>query len=255
VIEFLCPNGHKIQCAAAQAGKAAKCPKCGVKFLIPEPAELQDLDDEEPAAAVEPAARPAAPRPAAPSPRPSPKEQQIEFLCPGGHRLHGPASLQGHPGECPECGARFRIPAYDEAVSDEEHLETNIAVGRANGRHDSDEAIPAPAKPKPARGDSGSGLLRGPQLVGRVPADQPPPHPMAQVFAKLWVEKARGATVELHLDGGDVLVPDQFSKTLSQPSQGVFAVKAENGTFTLTVIAWDAVQRLVVSGVKKLPEG
>ncbi len=42
------------------------------------------------------------------------KEPQIEFLCPNGHHLHGPASLQGRPGECPECGSRFRIPVVDE---------------------------------------------------------------------------------------------------------------------------------------------
>lgn len=35
VIEFLCPNNHKIRCSDDQAGQRAKCPKCGVKFLIP----------------------------------------------------------------------------------------------------------------------------------------------------------------------------------------------------------------------------
>ena len=35
MIEFLCPNNHKIRCPDDQAGRAAKCPKCGVKFLIP----------------------------------------------------------------------------------------------------------------------------------------------------------------------------------------------------------------------------
>jgi hypothetical protein len=35
VIEFLCPNNHRIKCTDDQAGRAAKCPKCGVKFIIP----------------------------------------------------------------------------------------------------------------------------------------------------------------------------------------------------------------------------
>jgi hypothetical protein len=35
VIEFLCPNNHKIRCSDDRAGQEAKCPKCGVKFLIP----------------------------------------------------------------------------------------------------------------------------------------------------------------------------------------------------------------------------
>lgn len=35
MIEFLCPNNHKIRCSDDRAGLEAKCPKCGVKFLIP----------------------------------------------------------------------------------------------------------------------------------------------------------------------------------------------------------------------------
>ena len=35
MIEFLCPNNHKIRCSDDRAGHEAKCPKCGVKFLIP----------------------------------------------------------------------------------------------------------------------------------------------------------------------------------------------------------------------------
>jgi hypothetical protein len=56
VIEFLCPNNHRIRCPDDQAGNAAKCPKCGVKFVIPsngnsdseatDPANKQVLEDE-----------------------------------------------------------------------------------------------------------------------------------------------------------------------------------------------------------------
>ena len=35
MIEFLCPNGHRIRCQAVQVGRAGKCPRCGVKFRIP----------------------------------------------------------------------------------------------------------------------------------------------------------------------------------------------------------------------------
>ena len=101
-MEFLCPNGHKIHCPDEQAGRAAKCPRCGVKFRIPHPSEEDapgtaadgpevfrpQLSDsptvETPPDAVDGAAG---------------LEPQIEFLCPSGHRLHGPASLQGRPGE------------------------------------------------------------------------------------------------------------------------------------------------------------
>ena len=40
MIEFLCPNGHRIRCQAEQVGRAAKCPRCGVKFLVPDPNDV-----------------------------------------------------------------------------------------------------------------------------------------------------------------------------------------------------------------------
>jgi hypothetical protein len=47
VIEFLCPNNHKIRCPDDQAGRAAKCPKCGVKFLIPTNGSTEKVQAEE----------------------------------------------------------------------------------------------------------------------------------------------------------------------------------------------------------------
>ncbi|MBN2580207.1 MAG: hypothetical protein JXB10_14555 [Pirellulales bacterium] len=40
MFEFLCPNGHCIRCSETLVGKAAKCPKCGAKFRIPDPQDL-----------------------------------------------------------------------------------------------------------------------------------------------------------------------------------------------------------------------
>ena len=40
MIEFLCPNEHKIRCPDEKAGRQAKCPKCGVSFRIPRLEEL-----------------------------------------------------------------------------------------------------------------------------------------------------------------------------------------------------------------------
>ena len=46
MIEFLCPNEHKIRCPDEKAGRQAKCPKCGVSFRIPKLEELSigDID-------------------------------------------------------------------------------------------------------------------------------------------------------------------------------------------------------------------
>lgn len=150
-------------------------------------------------------------------------EPQIEFLCPSGHRLHGPASLQGQPGECPECATKFRIPNYDDVSEQEEVVEgaqQEISLDR------DDRAA-----------QSGPGL----------------PHPLASLFAKLWAEKPPGAAVELHVGEGETLVPDRFAKDLSRQNHGVFAVKEPGGTHTLTVVAWDSIVRVLVRGVKQLP--
>ena len=50
MIEFLCPNNHKIRCSDDRAGHEAKCPKCGVKFLIPSNGTSDKSADHEPAA-------------------------------------------------------------------------------------------------------------------------------------------------------------------------------------------------------------
>jgi len=125
VLRFLCPNGHKIHCPDTQAGRAAKCPHCSVRFRVPalgqSGGQAEALPSDAPAEAA-----------AQRKPVRSTKEPQIEFLCPNGHRLHGPSSLQGKPGQCPDCGSRFRIPIYDD-VSDDEELEQDLGRGRADG--------------------------------------------------------------------------------------------------------------------------
>lgn len=192
----------------------------------------------------------------------SSREPQIEFLCPNGHRLHGPASLQGRLGQCPDCGSRFRIPVYDEG-DDNEQAELGIEMGRADGRRSSDSRIKPPEigieGPSRAKAedeqvpDSPSDALRtdvsaSDSALGAI-------HPLGAIFAKLWVEKARGATFELVFDDQRVLTPDVFIKTLSPPSHGVFAIKESNGTITLEAVAWEAVRRLVVRNLKRMPEG
>lgn len=253
MIEFLCPNGHKIQCGDSQAGKRAKCPRCGSNFLVP---HKEDAFVDGPVAEVPNET-------AAGRPKRGSREPQIEFLCPNGHRLHGPASLQGRLGQCPDCGSRFRIPVYDEG-NDDEQAELGIEVGRADGHRSSDSRITPPEIPGdgPSRAgaeeeqmsDSPSDALKTDVSAGDS-AMRAVVHPFGAIFAKLWVEKARGATFELVLDDQRVLTPDVFIKTLSPPSHGVFAIKESNGTMTLEAVSWESVRRLVVRNLKRLPEG
>ena len=199
VIEFLCPNGHPIHCRDEQAGRAAKCPRCGVKFRIPELAEatsappvLADSDAMEPEAV--PTALPATDMalPAG-SPvsdgTPSDADPQIEFVCPNGHRLQGPANLRGQPGECPACGSKFRIPGYDN-VSDQEETELEEAIAGTIEGEGPDIVLPRLEDIEEIDSPDASGESPPPDTDAEISSmDQPGPgaatHPLAEVLARL----------------------------------------------------------------------
>ena len=71
--------------------------------------------------------------------------------------------------------------------------------------------------------------------------------------ARLWAERDHGGIVELHLVGGAVLLPEEFSGRWSGGSHGVFASQAADGSVTLTAVAWDTVQRIVVRQLAAVP--
>jgi hypothetical protein len=249
VIQFLCPNGHKIHCPDDRAGKPAKCPKCAAKFRVPEiePEGEQD-EDEEPEENTDGDSQTDGASSAT-------AEEQIEFLCPNGHRLHGPASLQGKAGECPECGSRFRVPSYDEVPEEEEEpSEQQISVADSGNLVTLQEAQADDSGVGAARVAGGSGPspssvgLEGPSTVG------PRPHPLAGLLTKLWAVKPQEAQVELLLASGEKILPQRFFKNLSSGSHGLFAVEEDDGTYTLMAISWESVQRVLFRSLKRLPE-
>lgn len=241
-IRFLCPNGHKIQCPDEQAGKAAKCPRCGVKFRVPDLDELKvhrqaaanEATDQGPTAAAESASTETTADASAV------REEPIEFLCPNGHRLHGPMSLQGQPGQCPECKARFRIPSYDEVPEEEEEdVQRDLGVGRAPGEETGDddtevtlqEVGPGPRAPTTEA------------LAG-----------LAELFPRLWAMRSGTVSIELHLKDGQTLKPERFAPELSRGSHGVFSLGTLDGSHTLAAVAWDQVVRVLMRGIEQLPE-
>ena len=249
VIQFLCPNGHRIHCPEERAGQAAKCPKCGVKFRVPTPdgAEVpstplpapgpphlggQLVDASKPASGIGLGS--------------AVNEAEIEFLCPNNHLLHGPASLQGRPGQCPECASRFRIPSYDEAEQEQEDTKAQIAVPAL-----AVEETPGPLEAEsPTEGSADvSTALAGSDSGAGLPA-----HPWTALFSRLWAYKSQGVTVELRYGDGQRLSPDRFLKGMSQASHGVFAVQEPSGMHTITALPWDSISAILVRGVKKLPE-
>jgi hypothetical protein len=295
VIRFSCPNGHNLSSPDERAGRKGKCPECGVSVQVP----FQAPGPNQGGQAASNGGIPAAPG-----------DDVIVFLCPNGHRLHGPRTLEGRPGQCPHCGVKFRVPSRDDVVEDgvlDESVEgSKILVGEIPALGELPvEGLPPSAAPaeeplfnfnfEEPRADRGSDIVdlnldlsgRSGSLAsdsaarssnqaaagsgsspsgrpGSTPAGRPgsspsagraEKHPLAELFMKLWDEKAKGAFVEVHLADGVVLVPERFARHLSQRTHGVFAVKDPDGTHTLTVVSWDAVSRVSVRRVGKLPKG
>jgi len=268
-IQFLCPGGHKIQCADDRAGQPAKCPKCGVKFRVPDLSELRASASAE--------GQPAEPEGGelGAGDVPPGQEGQIEFLCPSGHHLHGPRSLEGTPGECPECGIRFLVPACDEG-SDEEGPQGSDDAGQP------EPEIKIVTSDEPPNLQDRIELERGPGTSPEVPAgedaaDADVPrvveistavraddsgrlhlaataHPLAELFAELWPQRARGAEIELHLSDGETIVPDRFARAMSEGSFAMLSTTDSDGKHTLTAVAWDSVVRVVVRGLGQLPD-
>jgi hypothetical protein len=257
MIEFLCPNGHRIRCQAAQAGRPAKCPRCGVRFRVPDATEQNapTTGDSDPSVSHPDFSDSSFARKQPPNAgRTAAKEAVFEFLCPNGHRLHGPASLQGRPGQCPDCGSRFRIPTYED-IPPEEETEQQIGLGRADGREGSGIGARAtPSQPSPDAARQGRAKETPPTpsaIAGRPTAADA----TAALMARLWDMRPKGATVELRLRSGETIVPDRFlAKASREGRQGVFTTGEADGTVSLIVVPWDAVDRMTVRGLKEVPK-
>jgi hypothetical protein len=288
MIEFLCPEGHRIRCPKEKAGRPAKCPKCGVGFRIPTIEELglgESTVADSSLAGEEVAEAPAAPPPSpsgvgkqsAVSSSPT-KERQIEFLCPNGHHLHGPASLQGRAGECPECGSRFRIPVINDPEADPKPLVEPEATTEPEIPAEEEITLENPmplAEPEQVKtpeamdsfqilDDNGSGLAGKPGASGEmggailalpsgVNGAQPGTHPLAALFIELWAARDEGSRVEVHLESGSVLLPDGYLKSHSQRDFAVLVARDPDGLSTVTVVPWNSISRIILRAVKQVP--
>jgi hypothetical protein len=224
VLEFFCPNGHRIVCTDDRAGQVARCPKCNAQFRIPGPdgANTTAKASQSGVAINTGVSSPGSSTTnlkAASSGIGQSATQQFAFLCPNGHRMNAPASLQGKAGQCPVCNAKFVIPQMTDNGKGELGLAAD-AAGADSGDIDT------------------SGM-----------------HPLCALLRSLWNEKERGGVIELHLTGGTMVAPDWFDERHSRQSHGVFAAQAADGTVTMTIVAWDSVTRVVIRNVEGLPEG
>jgi DNA-directed RNA polymerase subunit RPC12/RpoP len=286
-IEFLCPNGHKLAAPDSQAGRAVKCPRCGSVTRVPavngaaaattestvltgsgKQAAWKSASGDSVAPATDEASGARDSKTKLPSPAAETSageghaadgadkrdrgEESIVFLCPNGHKLNAPARLQGHAGQCPHCGAKFRIPLPDEphgeaeanTTGDNEFMQLEGENGQAVEAFDLSSLTASAPAATAAAGKAEESDAMGPDS-----------HPLARLVSRLWSEREHGGIVELHLAGGAMIVPEWFERRLSQSSHGLFAVQAADGTVTMTIVPWDSVSRVVVRGVVGLPDG
>lgn len=247
VIKFLCPNGHQLSAPENMAGKKGKCPKCQSAFVVPTLEEVAAAEADDAQQPVELATGVSASEtvtlPAMGSGKGLPPGELFVFLCPNGHRLNGPPSLKGKAGQCPHCGARFRIPTDDE---EEESPTDEPAPMRV--------VIGAPET-------TGSGGFRFPieQFTGEDTTTEQPSGPpaggagMGFIFARLWKERDDRTEIEIFLHEGEILVPEHYSEFLSNSDYGVLAIQEGDGSYSITVIPWSSVRRVAVRKLGELP--
>jgi hypothetical protein len=172
------------------------------------------------------------------------------FLCPNGHKLNGPASLKGKPGQCPHCGARFMIPEDDVP---EEDIPT--------GEVEDDEEVPAgepvedeaPIEPELAEEEVVEAVVE--ELEPDPEPIPPGVHALGYIVGRLWDHKNETTELEIFLQEGEIISPDHYAEILSTGEYGVFAHKDGDEEYSLSVIPWTAVRRVDLRKVKKLAHG
>ena len=212
----------------------------------------------------------------------------ITFHCDNGHRINVPAKLAGKRGTCSKCGIAVVIPVPAPARSTAP-AETAPASEAAATPAPEEFPGPAPTMVEPAPvADAFAGLFAeqaaaeapapeevvidaeqpsGGSAVGDVVAGYAPEefgapdvggaveNPTAQLVARLWLEQTHGGTVELHLVGGSVIRPQWYESRWSRGTHGLFANLEADDTVTLTAVAWDSIQKIIVRQVRGLPDG
>ena len=253
-ITFDCPNGHRLTCPVSQAGKPGKCPKCGAVFRVPTPQ----------ASASAPAALPSGNAGAGGSaaegqlkefqqdqPPDDVDESEIVFLCPSGHRLHGPAEMVGRPGQCPHCGVRFLIPSPEDISEDEEdemRRSRNPSPREKLTKRWKNSSFKSRRRRRRVRFRASRGFdLRARRARAAA-------HPFAALLRRLWTHKSQGASVEIHLGDGKLIIPDAYASPASHPNYALFAIREANGSHTVTAVAWDAIQRIALRQLQELPK-
>jgi len=218
---------------------------------------------------VSPAAPAAAAAPAAIAPTAhAPPRDTVVVHCPNGHRLVVPASHVGKMGKCAKCQTAFRIPSATEAKAAAPHADVSPAPSAESPSGKTVESGSGVSVAIPVAAAAAEHALH--DVAASVPASAPVaaehrPAPaldqagtsssIAGLLTRLWEEVDRGGVVELHIEGGSVVLPKWFDRRWSSGTHALFASQAVDGTVTLTAVAWESIKRIVVRNVGDLPDG
>ena len=179
-------------------------------------------------------------------------DQSIAFLCPNGHKLTGPASLQGRPGQCPHCQSKFVIPDYSEFSAEAEMESLEYVSGIASSDA---ELVGLPGiddLESIATEDTAIASIPHPGFLAEAPFGAAN-ESIHLLFEQLWARRRDGSHLEVQLTNGDVLRPEFYSAAVSGPNQGFFAVRDTDGSYALASVAWSSVAQVVLRGVVHLP--
>jgi hypothetical protein len=235
MIKFQCPNGHPLSAPDTLANRPGKCPKCDASFIVPAPGDTAlgpaggTVDSS--TAAASSGRLPVTPT--ATGDGALARGELFVFLCPNGHKLNGPLSMKGKAGQCPICGARFRIPTDEDIAAAEREAaaasDDEVPPGLPD---DQEEGQVDLVLPSPPAGVSGLGYI-----VGR-----------------LWERRSDETELEVFLSEGEIIAPDFFSEGLSTSDYGVFAIHEGDDSFAVAVVPWSTVRRVSLRRMGQLPE-
>jgi len=196
--------------------------------------------------------------------------KKISFYCPSGHRVVADAALAGKRGHCSTCKAPVSIPATSQPPPEPppeppaERSGPLASAGNQSGRSAADEADHAAADGSEEQAwDFIAGQAESPPIDGPIAGGWSPPadggggaeeNPTAMLVARLWAERDRGGTIELHLAGGSVILPEWYDHAWSRGTHGLFASQAADGSVTLTAVAWETIQKVVVRQLATVPD-
>jgi hypothetical protein len=223
-IVFQCPNGHRIVVGKQFAGKRGKCNKCGADVQIPF-ASAEGSTPPPAGAFIGPPPEEESEDKESEDSSESDEVPSLDALAFGDLAAKAPAAIEDF--------GNLGIEGAPEPQAEDDGGDWNFEA----------DSVPS------ANGSTGW------STPGAVPSfDSDDGNPTAQLVAKLWSEREHGGVVELHLKGGAVLLPEWYESKWSKGTHGLFASQAADGSVTLTAVAWDSVEKVVVRQLAAVPD-